>query len=44
MAVAFVFEASGLTRMDFRFESGGAMVIMNTLAGTVGALTRPVLA
>ena len=37
-------EASGLTRMDFRFESGGAMVIMNTLAGTVGALTRPVLA
>lgn len=24
---------SGLSRMDFRFESGGAMVIMNTLGG-----------
>jgi D-glycero-alpha-D-manno-heptose-7-phosphate kinase len=34
-------EAAGLARMDFRFESGGAMVIMNTLAGKVGALAEP---
>jgi D-glycero-alpha-D-manno-heptose-7-phosphate kinase len=27
-------QADGLTRMDFRFESGGAMVIMNNLAST----------
>ena len=34
-------EGNGLSRMDFRFESGGAMVIMNTLAGKVGALAKP---
>jgi D-glycero-alpha-D-manno-heptose-7-phosphate kinase len=33
-------EQNGLSRMDFRFESGGAMVMMNTLVGKVGALTR----
>jgi D-glycero-alpha-D-manno-heptose-7-phosphate kinase len=31
-SVTAVLKASGLTRMDFRFESGGATVIMNTLA------------
>ena len=36
-------EASGLTRMDFRFETGGAMVIMNNLVGVFDA-RRPVLA
>ena len=37
-------EASGLTRMDFRFESGGAMVIMNNLVGLYDGSREPVLA
>jgi D-glycero-alpha-D-manno-heptose-7-phosphate kinase len=39
--VAAALESNGLTRMDFRFESGGAMVIMNTLAGRYEAAARP---
>ncbi len=34
-------QASGLNRLDFRFESGGAMVIMNTLVGKLDVRTRP---
>lgn len=37
-------EANGLTRMDFRFETGGAMVIMNNLVGLFDTNRRPVLA
>jgi len=37
-------EASGLTRMDFRFETGGAMVIMNNLVGLFDSSRSPVLA
>jgi D-glycero-alpha-D-manno-heptose-7-phosphate kinase len=33
--VTKVMQESGLTRMDFRFESGGAMVIINNLVGNV---------
>ena len=29
--------ARGLTRMDFRFESGGAMVILNNMVETLNA-------
>jgi D-glycero-alpha-D-manno-heptose-7-phosphate kinase len=32
-------QANGLSRMDFRFESGGAMVIMNTLLGKLARVT-----
>ena len=32
--------ASGLTPIDFRFESGGAIVLMNTLAGRAGVALR----
>ncbi len=32
-------QADGLSRMDFRFESGGAMVIMNTLVGKLDRVT-----
>lgn len=35
-------EANGLTRMDFRFESGGAMVIMNNLVGLYDGGRKPV--
>ncbi len=35
-------QANGLTRMDFRFESGGAMVIMNNLLGKLDAPERRV--
>jgi D-glycero-alpha-D-manno-heptose-7-phosphate kinase len=34
-------QGSGLTRMDFRFEWGGAMVIMNTLVGGFNRLANP---
>jgi D-glycero-alpha-D-manno-heptose-7-phosphate kinase len=30
-------DARGLTRMDFRFEAGGAMVILNNMVGTLSA-------
>jgi D-glycero-alpha-D-manno-heptose-7-phosphate kinase len=33
---------NGLTRMDFRFEGGGAMVIMNNLVGQFHAGLKPV--
>jgi D-glycero-alpha-D-manno-heptose-7-phosphate kinase len=33
-------QTNGLSRLDFRFESGGAMVIMNTLVGKYGAVMR----
>jgi D-glycero-alpha-D-manno-heptose-7-phosphate kinase len=35
-------EANGLTRMDFRFETGGAMVIMNNLVGLYDGTRTPV--
>jgi D-glycero-alpha-D-manno-heptose-7-phosphate kinase len=38
--VTAALEAEGLNRMDFRFESGGAMVIVNTLVGKFGALRK----
>lgn len=35
-------EANGLSRMDFRFEGGGAMVIMNNLVGLFDGSRKPV--
>ena len=37
--VTEILQANGLSRMDFRFETGGAMVIMNTLAGRLERVT-----
>jgi D-glycero-alpha-D-manno-heptose-7-phosphate kinase len=34
-------QANGLSRMDFRFESGGAMVIMNNLVGLFDSALKP---
>ena len=36
-------ESRGLSRMDFRFESGGAMVIVNTLVGKAPRSRKAVL-
>jgi D-glycero-alpha-D-manno-heptose-7-phosphate kinase len=36
--------ARGLTRMDFRFEAGGAMVIVNNMVGTLSASRRDAVA
>ena len=38
--VTAVLEERGLTGMDFRFESGGAMVIMNNMVGSLAAAAR----
>jgi D-glycero-alpha-D-manno-heptose-7-phosphate kinase len=35
--VTAALQQRGLTRMDFRFESGGAMVIMNNMVGSLDA-------
>jgi D-glycero-alpha-D-manno-heptose-7-phosphate kinase len=40
-AVTECLESNGLTRMDFRLESGGAMVIMNTLTTKVKTAANP---
>jgi D-glycero-alpha-D-manno-heptose-7-phosphate kinase len=37
-AVTAALDGAGLVRMDFRLESGGAMVIVNHLAGAVAAV------
>jgi D-glycero-alpha-D-manno-heptose-7-phosphate kinase len=37
--VTTTLEAEGLARMDFRFESGGAMVIMNNLVGPLALVS-----
>jgi D-glycero-alpha-D-manno-heptose-7-phosphate kinase len=39
--VTAVLEERALTRMDFRFESGGAMVIMNNMVGSLAAVRSP---
>jgi D-glycero-alpha-D-manno-heptose-7-phosphate kinase len=41
--VTEVLESRGLNRMDFRFESGGAMVIVNTLVGKAPRSSKAVL-
>ena len=41
--VSDLLESRGLSRMDFRFESGGAMVIVNTLVGTAPRSSKAVL-
>jgi D-glycero-alpha-D-manno-heptose-7-phosphate kinase len=38
--VTAALQEQGLTRMDFRFESGGAMVIMNNMVGGMAAGKR----
>jgi D-glycero-alpha-D-manno-heptose-7-phosphate kinase len=41
--VTVALESRGLSRMDFRFESGGAMVIVNTLVGKAPRSSKAVL-
>ncbi len=40
-SVTDALQAQGLHRMDFRFESGGAMVIVNTLLRKVRRVAVP---